>query len=109
MYRSRLPYALTLGLLCLGWALPRAPFLAGECRAARVKVWHHTSPTHHDKTRFQRALVSSEGTLRLSRQLQPLAGLDATHVWALAEDRDGNLWAATGDAGKVYKVPAGST
>src|SRR5207248_2238218 len=35
--------------------------------------------------------------------------LDAAHVWDVAEDAAGNLYAATGDEGKIYKVaPAGT-
>jgi hypothetical protein len=49
-------------------------------------------------------VVSSEGALRLSRELKPLVGLDATRVWDIVEDKHGNLFAATGDEGKIYKV-----
>ncbi len=77
---------------------------AAECRAAKVKVWHQHAPADYAKARLRQAVVSNEGTLRLSRQLRPLADLDATHVWDLAEDGDGNLYAATGDEGKVFKV-----
>jgi outer membrane protein assembly factor BamB len=74
--------------------------------AAKVKVWHQHTTSQYDKARFTHAVITSEGALRLARQLKPLASLDATHVWDLAEDKDGNLYAATGDEGKVYKVAA---
>jgi hypothetical protein len=77
---------------------------APECRAAKVKVWHQHAPADYTRARLRQTVVSNEGTLRLSRQLRPLADLDATHVWDLAEDGDGNLFAATGDEGKVFKV-----
>jgi hypothetical protein len=72
--------------------------------AGKVKVWNHVQPSHFDKATFKHAVVSSEGTLRLSHQLKPLAGLDATHVWDLHEDKDGNLFVATGEEGKIFKV-----
>src|SRR5947209_15782162 len=93
MYRSLLAAAAAL-LLCL----PAPSF------AAKVKVWHHDSPAHYDKAQLKGAVVSSEGALRLSRQLRPLAGLDATHVWDVVEDRDGALYIATGDEGKVFRL-----
>jgi hypothetical protein len=74
--------------------------------AAKVKVWHQHAPGQYDKAQLKQTVVSSEGALRLSRQLRPLAGLDASHVWDMAEDRDGNLYVATGNEGKIYKVPA---
>src|SRR5712692_3470930 len=73
-------------------------------QAAKVKVWHHSTPAHFEKARLKHAVISSEGALRLSRQLKPLAALEATHVWDVVEDRAGNLLVATGDEGKIYKV-----
>src|SRR5207247_3653012 len=92
MRRILLP-ALALTLLCFPavWA-------------AKVKVWHQQRPAHFDKARLHRAVVSNEGTLRLSKQLKPFAGLEATHVWDIVEDKKGNLYAATGDGGKIYRV-----
>ena len=80
--RPYLPFA--LALLALGPAFPAPP-----CRAAKVKVWHHHAPAHYERAQWGGVALSSEGTLRLARQLRPLAALDATHVWDLAEDRDG--------------------
>jgi WD40 repeat protein len=72
--------------------------------AAKVKVWHHTIPSHYDKARMRGTVVSSEGAVHLARQLKPLVALDATHVWDVVEDKSGNLLVATGDEGKIYRV-----
>jgi sugar lactone lactonase YvrE len=78
--------------------------------AAKVKVWHQHTPAQYDKAQLKQAVLSNEGVLRLSRQVRPLTGLDAAHVWDMVEDRDGNLFVATGDEGKIYKVsPEGKT
>src|SRR5438309_2278987 len=92
--------ALLSALLAL---LPARPALA-----AKVKVWYHAAPAHYEKAESKHAVVTNEGALRLSRQLRPLTKLHATHVWDVAEDREGNLYVATGDEGKLYKVaPSG--
>src|SRR5688572_24174711 len=84
-----------------------APLLfAWPASAAKVKVWLHTTPKDFDKAQLKQVVVTSEGTLRLARQLRPLASLEAAHVWDVVEDNAGNLWVATGDEGKVYKVGA---
>jgi hypothetical protein len=75
-----------------------------ECRASKVKVWHQHSPAHYDKAQWKDVVISSEGTLRLSRLLRPLTSLDADHVWDVAEDADGNLYAAAGGEAKVWKI-----
>jgi hypothetical protein len=85
-------------------ALAVALVLPAAGLAARIKVWHHHTAANFEKARFQHAVISNEGALRLSRQLRPLANVDATHVWDVVEDQAGNLFAATGDEGKIYKI-----
>ncbi len=70
----------------------------------KVKLWHQYQQSHFDKAKFKNAVVTSEGVLRLSREVKALAGIAASNVWDLAEDKAGNLYAATGDEGKLYKI-----
>jgi hypothetical protein len=77
---------------------------SATAEAGKVKVWHHHTPAQYDKAQFTQAVVSNEGAVRLSRQLQPLTSLDATHIWDVVEVRDGVLYAATGDEGKIFKI-----
>jgi hypothetical protein len=72
--------------------------------AGKVKVWDHHAPAHYEHAQLKQAVVSSEGTLRLSRQLKPLADVDAAHVWDIVEDTAGNLLVATGNDGKLLRV-----
>jgi hypothetical protein len=99
--RRTLLVASLLGAAC---CLPPA-----ELSAAKVKVWHRHSAGHYDKAHLKNAVVSSEGALRLARELKMLAALDATHVWDVIEDKSGNLFVATGNEGKLYKVHADGT
>src|SRR5205823_12946825 len=85
---------LTLAFLC---AIP-----AGQ--AAKVKTWQQQLPSHFDKAQFKNAIVTSEGNLRLSRQVKMLANLEAAHVWDVVEDKAGDLYVATGDEGKLWRV-----
>src|SRR5207248_526656 len=87
-------------LVCVAVLLAPCPFAA----AAKVKVWHHNAPAHYEKAQLKHTVVSNEGALRLSRQLKPLTANSATHVWDVVEDRHGNLYVATGDEGKLYRV-----
>src|SRR5437762_7313507 len=75
-----------------------------SAQAGKVKVWHHDRPEHFDKAQLKQAVVSNEGAVRLSKQLQPLVGLDAAHVWDVLEDKRGNLFVATGNEGKIFQV-----
>src|SRR5947209_2713213 len=75
-----------------------------SAQAGKVKVWHHDRPEHFDKAQLKQAVVSNEGAIRLSKQLQPLVGLDAVHVWDIVEDKHANLFVATGNEGKIFQV-----
>ncbi len=101
MLRLRFFYLVTLSLLYSSFILHPSSFLL----AAKVKVWHQHTPGQYDKAQLKRMVLNNEGVLRLSRQLRPLAGIDAAHIWDMVEDRDGNLLVATGDEGKIFKVP----
>jgi len=93
----------SIATLCLAthWQL--------TAQAAKVKVWQQHTPAHFEKAQFNQAVVSSEGALRLSRRLKPLADINAAHIWDVVEDVAGNLLVATGDEGKVYKVTPDGT
>jgi len=86
-------------LLALGLFLT-GPF--GD--AAKIKVWQQHQQNNFDKAQFKQAIVTSEGALRLSRQVKPLANLQVMNVWDIIEDKTGNLFVATGDEGKLFKV-----
>ena len=84
-----------------------AALLPASLFAGKVKTVTVSAPAHYDKASLQQAVVSSEGTVRLARWLKPLAGdgaFDAARVWDVVEDKNGNLFAATGDAGKIFKI-----
>jgi outer membrane protein assembly factor BamB len=72
--------------------------------AAKVKVWNPRTQASFDKAKFAKAVVSSEGVVSLSRILKPLANPGAANIWALAETKDGILYAASGDEGKIFRV-----
>src|SRR5436190_22451086 len=77
--------------------------------ASKVKTWQVSTAANYDKAKFKEAVISNQGVVRLSKQLKPLAKLDAAHVWDVVEDGDGNLIAATGDDGKLFLVKADGT
>lgn len=75
--------------------------------AGKVKTVTASAPAHFDKAQLQQVVVSSEGTVRLARAVKPLgAEIDASRIWDVVEDAAGNLFVATGDEGKIFKIAA---
>lgn len=95
-------YTLSLSLLLLACLLTPMP----EILAAKVKVWHHARSEDFQQAQLQRTVVSSEGLLRLAHELKRIPGLKAMHIWDLVEDKQGQLYVATGDEGKLFRVGA---
>jgi hypothetical protein len=75
-------------------------------QAGKVETWRHDSSAAFGRGTKERVVVSDAGRVGLSRVLRPSAPLDAAHVWDLARDPSGVVYAATGDAGKVFRRDA---
>ena len=58
-----------------------ALWTSSPCQAAKVKAWHHNTPAHYEKAQLKHAVVSSEGALRLARQLAQRRGSEKPR-WA---------------------------
>ena len=70
---------------------------------AKVETWRQEGPTAFAKCHREGVVISDNGRVRLGHALAPLGSLAAERVWDLAQTRDGVLYAATGDAGKVFR------
>ena len=81
---------------------------AAPLDAAKVKVWQQRTAAQFNKAHFKHTIVTSEGIIKLARQVRLLANPRAAHLWDVVEDGTGNLFVASGDEGKLFKVtPAG--
>jgi hypothetical protein len=73
-------------------------------RASKVETWRDDSQGDFAKGHKERVVISDLGVVRLGRAVVPVAGgLEASRVWDLARTRDGDVYAATGDEGKVFR------
>ena len=71
--------------------------------AAKVETWRQEGPAAFAKCHRDGIVISDNGKVRLGHALAPLGSLAAERVWDLAQGREGALYAATGDAGKVFR------
>jgi hypothetical protein len=75
----------------------------GPPAGAKVETWRHEGPGAFAKCHREGVVISDHGRVRLGHALAPLGSLAAERVWDLARARGGVLFAATGDAGKVFR------
>jgi hypothetical protein len=94
-YWSRLVWAVVIGLCWHAWSTPRG--------WAKDEAWRQEGPTAFAKFHREGVVVSDTGRVRLGHAISPLGAIGAERVWDLARIRSGALFAATGDAGKVFR------
>jgi hypothetical protein len=69
---------------------------------AKLETWRQEGPTAFAKAHREGVVVSDTGRVRLGHALAALGSLAADRVWDLARTPAGVLYAATGDAGKIF-------
>ncbi len=87
--------------LAAAWAVFHGAWAAPA--VAKVETWRQEGPAAFAKFHREGVVISDNGRVRLGHALAPLGSLTAERVWDLAQTRDRFLYAATGDAGKVFR------
>ncbi len=90
----RVPGAFAVALL----ALPTSTL------AATSAVWEVTGFGEFLKGRINGLSLTADGTLELGPATRWQAALDQPALWSLALARDGAIYAATGHAGKLFRI-----
>src|SRR5215813_4945570 len=91
--RFRLPVLLLLTLVSV----------AG-LQAASTSFWLVSTQTDFLKGEVEQLTVDTDGRVMLGPAVETLTQTSTPAVWHLALDSNGNVWAGTGNEGKVLKV-----
>ena len=79
---------------------------ASLASAVTTSLWEQHQRTDFEAGKIKNISVSSQGDARLSMKIDGFSKVDEAQVWALAEDSEGNIYAGTGNEGKIYKISA---
>lgn len=79
----------------------------GIAPAAAVvsQTWRQRERSDFEKGEPKGVSLAPDGTVRLSPRLDLLYEARQPYIWALAQDASGNLYAAGGNDGTIYRVP----
>lgn len=88
-----------------GLALIAALAARSGARAATTKIWVCGSASDFSAGEARGISVTMDGTLVLSRQAKRVDGVAEAALFGAAVRRDGSVYLATGDAGRILKVP----
>ena len=103
--RRRIPARAGTPVLVLGVVVGLALPIAS--RAASTKIWVSDSSSDFSAGEARGVAVRIDGTLVLSEQARRIDGLAEAALFAAAVGKDGAIYAGTGDAGRIFRVPAG--
>jgi len=92
-------------LRALAFALLAAVFAAGE----GTQRWVQTSFDDFEKGTVKGVAIRSDGVLELAPAFKAVATTPSAYIWAVASDAEGNVYAAAGSPGRIYRItPAGA-
>ncbi len=74
--------------------------------AVTTSLWEQHQRTHFEAGEIKDISVTSKGDASLSFKIDGFSKIDEARIWALAEDSEGNVYAGTGNEGKIYKISA---
>ena len=75
-----------------------------SCLAQGTKVWTESHMEDWEKGRPQGVAISSDGSLTPAPATTVTASTPSTYIWAVASDRSGNAYAATGSPATVLRI-----
>ena len=74
--------------------------------AVNTSLWKQENHADFEAGKPKGLSLTSTGDVMLSPKIDSFTKLKETQVWALVEDSSGNLYAGTGNEGKIYKIAA---
>lgn len=80
---------------------------AGTAAAVKTSLWEQQQQEEFEAGTPKNLSLTSRGDVMLAPKIEGFTKLKENQVWALVEDSAGNLYAATGNEGKIYKISAG--
>jgi hypothetical protein len=91
------------------WSITIVMILASSsAHGVSPKTWHITSAQDVESGNVEGLSVADDGTVTLAPVLEELGETGEMFVWALAEDKSGRVYAATGNQGRLYILEDGA-
>jgi len=72
--------------------------------AVMPTIWRDDSQADFEKGKPENVSITSQGEVVLAPLLEEVADTDELYVWCLTQDKEGNLYAGTGNEGRIYKI-----
>ncbi|HIE29791.1 TPA: hypothetical protein EYP66_21185 [Candidatus Poribacteria bacterium] len=74
-----------------------------------TSVWEQKTQKDFESGKPKNVSISSKGEVSLSRKLNVYIDVEEVYVWCLTADSQGNLYAGTGNEGRIFKIAPDGT
>jgi len=81
-----------------------AALISAPLPGASAQTWKHRTRGEREQGELKGVSLMNDGTLALGPALESLASVADPYLWALARDSRGNIYAGSGNEGKVYRL-----
>src|SRR5690242_14914442 len=89
--------------LCVRW-LCLLLLLSAAAFAEGTRAWEQTKFEEFEKGTARGVAIRSDGGLELAPALKAIYTTPSTYIWAIGDDAQGNIYAATGAPARVYRI-----
>ena len=80
-------------------------FCIAPLSAVTTSIWEQSSQKDFEAGALKDVSVTSDGDILLSRKIDQFVEMEEEiYVWCLAEDSKGNIYAGTGNRGKIFRI-----
>ena len=90
---------------CIFMVISFTLLVASPALAVKTATWTQQNHKNFASGTLESVAISSNGKVMLAHKLKKIADeTEELYIWCLAEDSLGNIYAGTGNKGKIYKV-----
>jgi len=93
-----------IGIRGIALAVLCAALISTPLWGASAQAWRHRTRGEREQGELKGVSLMNDGTLTLGPALESLASVADPYLWALARDSRGNIYAGSGNEGKVYRL-----
>ncbi|MBM3240364.1 hypothetical protein FJZ31_29120 [Candidatus Poribacteria bacterium] len=77
--------------------------------AVSTAIWEQKTKEDFEAGKPKDVSISSKGEVSLSLKLNAYVETEEAYIWCLAEDSQGNIYAGTGNEGRIFKIAPDGT
>ena len=102
-------FMVTFNLLSVAMLFAMTMFAPLTALSVSTSIWEQKTQKDFEAGKPKDVSISSKGEVSLSLKLNAYVETEEVYIWCLAEDSQGNIYAGTGNEGRIFKIAPDGT